>query len=504
MRSPVFLFAKISHEVPPGARVLLFSLTLCLAGVVAVFGVTQARSAPAFEIRHANLPAELKQVIATSGIDESYWGVAIVPIPLKLRDGQRLASFSLNPKTPMNPASVMKLVTTRTALDLLGPDYRHRTRLATTGTLLAGELSGDLYLQGGGDPKLVTEDLAEMVQRLRAIGVERIKGHFIVDGSRFNEPEIDPADFDRKPTSAYNVGPHAAMVNFKALRIFASVESGRRVAIETEPRIPKSQITSRVHLVTGGCEASKLKAQMNTKGNLLVSGPMGRRCSGVDFHVSVMDHAQFALTAFESAWRDAGGSMKVALRSGMTPDYARTLVDWKSPRPLIELVADMNKLSNNVMTRQLFLNLSASDLTPATREASAQRVTQHLSAQGLSFPELVMDNGSGLSRDERISAQSLALLLTRALMTPGGDDWVATLPRVGIEGTVRNRLRDAAVMGNAWMKTGTLRDVRALAGYVRSSEDRWVVLVAMVNHPDAPRAREAIDSMVKWAHAYRN
>jgi D-alanyl-D-alanine carboxypeptidase/D-alanyl-D-alanine-endopeptidase (penicillin-binding protein 4) len=463
-----------------------------------------AGAAPALELKHASLPAELRQLIATSGIDESYWGVAIVPIPPRLRDGQRLASFSLNPQVPMNPASVMKLVTTRTALDLLGPDYRHRTRVATTGQLKAGELKGDLYLQGGGDPKLVVEDLAEIVQRLRAIGIRQIKGSFIVDGSRFNEPEIDPADFDRKPASAYNVGPHAAMVNFKALRILASVESGRRVAIETEPRIPKNQVTSRVYLVNGGCEASRLTAQMNSKSGLLVSGPMGRRCSGVDFHVSVMDHARFALTAFESAWREAGGMMTVKLQSGITPDHARTLVDWESPRPLIELVADMNKLSNNVMTRQLFLNLSASDRGPATREASAQRVRQHLSAQGLSFPELIIDNGSGLSREERISAQSLALLLTRALVTPGGDDWVGTLPKVGLEGTVRNRLKDSAVMGNAWMKTGTLRDVRALAGYVRSSEDRWVVMVAMVNHPDAPRSREAIDAMLKWAHAYRN
>jgi len=195
--------------------------------------------------------------------------------------------------------------------------------------------------------------------------------------------------------------------------------------------------------------------------------------------------------------------MTAKLQSGPTPEHARTLVDWESPRSLISLVADINKLSNNPMTRQLFLNLSASADRPATREASSERIKAYLASKGLVFPELVIDNGSGLSRQERISAESMARLLTEALLEPDGQAWVETLPLVGVEGTVRNRMRDSVLQGRAWLKTGTLENVRALAGYVRSVEGRWVVLVILVNHPEAAKAKAPMDSLVKWAYTYQ-
>jgi D-alanyl-D-alanine carboxypeptidase/D-alanyl-D-alanine-endopeptidase (penicillin-binding protein 4) len=159
-------------------------------------------------------------------------------------------------------------------------------------------------------------------------------------------------------------------------------------------------------------------------------------------------------------------------------------------------------MSNNPMTRQLFLNLSASNGRAATLGASGAVVREYLASKGMVFPELVLDNGSGLSRDERISASSLARLLTDAMLGPDAQGWVDTLPMVGIEGTVRNRLRNSVLEGRAWLKTGTLDNVRALAGYVRSAEGRWVVFVATVNHAQASRAKPAMESLLKWAYTY--
>lgn len=459
-----------------------------------------AQFSPAIQL--SPLPAEVRKELALSGLPESAWSAVVIPLPAKVLMGPQVQGFGLNAELPMNPASVMKLVTTRAALGLLGPGFRHRTRIATTGRLDGHTLKGDLFFQGGGDPKLVVEDLAEIVQRLRAIGVERIDGHFVIDGTRFAEPEIDPGAFDRKPTSTYNVGPHAAMVNFKSVKISVWPESNLRVRVMTEPRIPDPELKTRVQLVDGDCRRSQVSARMEGDQKILVSGVMGRDCRGLDFYVSLMDHARFAFTAFKSAWESAGGVMKATLQVGATPAHARTLVEWESPRPLIELVADINKMSNNPMTRQLFLNLSANGTSPATREASGQAVRQYLASRGLVFPELVMDNGSGLSREERISAESLARLLTDALLEPNATEWISTLPMIGIEGTVRNRMRNSLLEGKAWLKTGTLNNVRALAGYVRSAEERWVILVVMVNHPEASRARPAMDSLVKWAYTY--
>jgi D-alanyl-D-alanine carboxypeptidase/D-alanyl-D-alanine-endopeptidase (penicillin-binding protein 4) len=421
--------------------------------------------------------------------------------------GPVLNGLGLNPETPVNPASVMKLVTTRAALGLLGPQFRHQTRIATTGRLEAGVLRGDLFFQGGGDPKLVVEDLDEIAKRLKSMGIERIEGNLVVDGTRFDEPEIDPGQFDGRPFSTYNVGPHAAMVNFKSVKVSVWPEAGKRVRVMTEPRFRDQELLQKIQLIDGGCNKNRVSARMEqpTKGaepKLLVSGVIGKQCNGVDFYVSVMDHARFAMTAFRAAWEATGGVMKVKLQTGITPENARTLVQWESPRPLIELVADINKLSNNPMTRQLFLTLSAGEGRPATRQESRLAVKAYLASRGLVFPELVIDNGSGLSREERISAKSLARLLADGLIGPDAQAWVETLPAVGIEGTVRNRMRNSVLEGRAWLKTGTLDDVRALAGYIRSAEGRWVVFVAMVNDPQAAKAKPAMDSLVKWAYTY--
>lgn len=461
---------------------------------------SQAQFSPI--VRLGPLPAEARKIFEPSGIPESAIGIALVPLPPVAAMGSVLKGYGLHHDKPFNPASTMKLVTTRAALGLLGPQYRHKTRFATTGTLSGGVLRGDLFFQGGGDPKLVVEDLREIALQLRAIGIDRIEGNVVIDGTRFEEPETDPGLFDQRPNSAYNVGPHAAMVNFKSMKVSVWPEMKSRVRVMTEPRLSEKSIRTRVTLVDGGCRQTQISARMDSDARLLVSGALGKNCEGVDFYVSVMDHARFAYIAFQSAWEEAGGTMQAGMQSGLTPPHARTLLQWESPRPLIELVADINKMSNNPMTRQLFLNLSANQGIPATRYASSVAVKDYLASRGLDFPELVIDNGSGLSRDERISPLSLARLLTDALLAPDAQAWVETLPMVGFEGTVRNRMRNSVTEGRAWLKTGTLNSVRAYAGYVRTGEGKWVVMVVFVNHPEAARARPAMDDLVKWVYTY--
>lgn len=460
--------------------------------------IASAQQVSALKLKQ--LEPAAREIISQSGLPDYAWGVVVLPMPRAEKLPARIEGFGLNAQLPMNPASLMKLVTTRAALGLLGPQYRHRTRIATTGRLESGVLKGDLFFQGGGDPKLVIEDLVEIAKQLRAIGIERIEGALVIDGSRFAEPEIDPGQFDGKPHSAYNVGPHAAMVNFKAVKISVWPQAQGKVSVFTEPRMPQAEVVSRVKLVSGGCRATNVQARMDENAKLVVTGTMGKRCNGVDFYVAVLDHARFAFNAFVAAWEDAGGSMRARLETGPTPAHARTLIDWQSPRPLIELVSDINKLSNNPMTRNLFLNLAAEQGLIATREASSQLVKDYLRSRGLDFPELVLDNGAGLSRRERIAPQNLARLLAQALTSADADAWIQTLPVVGAEGTVRNRFRQSELQGRAWLKTGALEDVRGLAGYLMSASGRWVVLVVLVNHPQASQARPAMDALVKWVH----
>jgi serine-type D-Ala-D-Ala carboxypeptidase/endopeptidase (penicillin-binding protein 4) len=457
-----------------------------------------AQQLPALAL--TGLDPRAREIIAQSSLPDYAWGVVVLPVPQGEKMPAQLRGAALNAQLPMNPASLMKLVTTRAALGLLGPDYRHRTRIATTGRLEGGVLKGDLFFQGGGDPKLVVEDLAEIARQLKAIGIERIDGTVVIDGTRFAEPEVDPGQFDGKPFSAYNVGPHAAMVNFKAVKVSVWAKANGEVRIATEPRLPQAEIAHRIKLVSGGCAATNVKARMDERAKLVVSGSLGRRCNGVDFYVAVLDHARFAFNAFKAAWEEVGGAIDAELASGPTPAHARTLIDWRSPRPLIELVSDINKSSNNPMTRNLFLNLAAEQGVAATREASSELVKTYLRSKGLDFPELVLDNGSGLSRQERIAPQNLARLLVQGLYAADSQAWIQTLPAVGIEGTVRNRFRVPELQGRAWLKTGALEDVRGLAGYLLAASGKWVVLVLVVNHPEASKARPALDALVKWVH----
>lgn len=473
---------------------------IVLVLAIGIFPIANASAQQVSTLKLKPLEPAAREIIAQSGLPDYAWGVVVLPMPSSETVSARLDGFGLNAQLPMNPASLMKLVTTRAALGILGPEYRHRTRIATTGRLESGVLKGDLFFQGGGDPKLVIEDLQEISRQLRSIGIERIEGAFVIDGSRFAEPEIDPGQFDGKPHSAYNVGPHAAMVNFKAVKVSVWPQSGGKVSVTTEPRMPQADIESKVRQVSGGCRATNVQARMNERAKLVVTGAVGKRCNGVDFYVAVLDHARFAFNAFVTAWEDAGGSIRARLETGPTPAHARTLIDWQSPRPLIELVSDINKMSNNPMTRNLFLNLSAEQGVSATREASSQLVKDYLRSRGLDFPELVLDNGAGLSRHERIAPQNLARLLAQALTASDSQAWIQTLPAAGFEGTLRNRFRQSELQGRAWLKTGALEDVRGLAGYLLSASGRWVVLVVLVNHPQASQARTAIDSLVKWAH----
>ena len=161
----------------------------------------------------------------------------------------------------------------------------------------------------------------------------------------------------------------------------------------------------------------------------------------------------------------------------------------------------MNKFSNNVMAQHVLLALGQAALpaTPTTfdtsREALAQWWRQRL---GPEYPLPVVDNGAGLSRDARITALSLARLLQLAYASPMMPELMASLPVSGLDGTLR---RSTMGTGLAHLKTGSLRDVQALAGYVHLPDGQRRVLVAIVNHANARAARPALEALVHWAAA---
>jgi len=449
--------------------------------------------------------AALPPAVARAFLDE---GIPLTAVGVYVREiGAARPLLSHQATRPMNPASTMKLVTTFAALELLGPDYRWKTEAYADGPIDGATLDGNLVLKGYGDPKITIEQFQALIAALRATGLTTIRGDLVLDRSYFAPAPHDPAAFDAEPLKPYNVGPDALLVNFKSVRfVFAPNATGDAVDVRIEPPLASIAQHGTPQLVTGECAdwRSGLAATFVNRADTAVADFGGRypaACGERDWYVALLDHPHYVLAMFAHYWKEAGGSFAGGVRDGRVPPAAKPIATLQSP-PLYDTVRDINKLSNNVMARQLFLTLATTEhRPPATTERAAETVRHWLVQQKLRFPELVLDNGSGLSRRERIAAQSLALLLLAADASKLRTDFVSSLAVAATDGTVRKRFADEDVADRALLKTGTLEGVRALAGYVYGADGRRYVVVCLVNHPNAARAQPALDMLVERIYA---
>ena len=445
------------------------------------------------------LPEPVARALAQAGIPESAIGVYVQEI------GAAEPVLSIGADRSLNPASSMKLVTTYAGLELLGPAYVWNTDVLTDGMLMQDVLAGNLYLKGSGDPKLTLENFWLLLRNLRARGVREIRGDLVLDRRLFAEELQDPGAFDDQPTRPYNTGPSALLVNFKAVTLtFIPDAVSRTVRIAAEPPLPQVQVINNLKLVDGSCGDWVGKLRLDSQGNadaarLTFNGNYPLDCGEGMRSFSVMGHRQYIGALFTQLWRDLGGTFSGQVRDGATPDQARRLATARS-LSLSEIVRDVNKYSNNVMARQLFLSLAMNNGAPATTAAAANSVKQWLALKGIAVPELVLENGSGLSRIERISARNLGAVLLNAYASPVMPELMASLPVAAVDGTLRKRLKSAEVAGQAHVKTGSLSGVRSIAGYVLDAQGNRVVVVFMVNHANAFNAQVAQDAMLGWVH----
>ena len=413
-------------------------------------------------------------------------------------------ALALNPERAMNPASVMKLVTTYSALELLGPSFVWKTGFFANGTLRGDVLDGDLIIKGSGDPKFSQEQLWLALKAVRARGVREIRGNILLDRSGFDANGYDASKFDGDPLRAYNAGPDALLINFKALALtFAPDDSAAGVTVSAEPRgLP---VRSAVKLANGACaefRAAPVKAKIDAAG-IQLSGTYSASC-GVKtwwLHPFELSHQQYAAAVIRQLWGDTGGVLNGEVRDGSVPAGARLLYEAES-QSLAEITRDINKFSNNVMARQLFLTLSAETLKMAgSAERSARAVKTWLTEKKIGGEELVMENGSGLSRIERISAGAMGRMLVAAFKSPVMPELMSSMPLVAYDGTMRRRLKARDIAGQAHIKTGSLNDVRSIGGYVLAASGRRYAVVFMVNHGNAGASQGAQDALLQWVYA---
>jgi D-alanyl-D-alanine carboxypeptidase/D-alanyl-D-alanine-endopeptidase (penicillin-binding protein 4) len=462
----------------------LFALIVALCGAI--------------QTADAAIPAPVSQALAAAGIPESAVGLYVHDVtasrPIVAHGAERA----------FNPASTMKLVTTYGALELLGPAYTWNTEIYVAGALENETLTGDLVIKGYGDPKLGFENFWRMLRSLRARGIRDIRGDVILDRTHFAAEDYDPASFDEQPLRPYNTGPDALLINFKVVMIdFVPTTDGVRLI--TEPVLPTLQIVNNVLVDDAPCGDWLSRLKIESEGSsdsarLIIGGTYARDCGERTRSFSLLSHRAYVAGLFTQLWTDLGGTVSGAVRDGQLPPGARLVLSTQSDA-LAEVVRDINKYSNNVMARQLFLTLGAfGEGAPGTVEKARNTIRQWLTQKGIAMPELALDNGSGLSRIERISAKSMGELLLAAFRSAVMPEFLASLPVVAADGTMRKRLSNAGVAGQAHIKTGTLSSVRAIAGYVLDARGRRVVVVFIVNHANAANAQAAQDALLGWVY----
>ena len=408
--------------------------------------------------------------------------------------------LDFNSGVPRSPASVIKLVTTFAALDLLGPAYEWTTEVWITGPVQDGRLEGDLVLRGGGDPALSTERFWTMLREIRAHGIYEIAGDLVIDDSRFAPAAGQPGDFDKQPFRAYNVQPSALLVNHNIAE-FRVRHGASGVEVYVDPPLQGFLIENRIAPRRGACSGFQRGVGFHLPGGLegqraVLSGSFPSGCPQYSLWRAVLPAPQFVDGLFRVLWFQLGGLIEGGLRVEPVPEGAGLIYTHRSP-PLAEQVRQINKWSNNAMTRHLFLTLGIERYgAPGTLEKGRDAISEWFASREIEIPGLYIDNGSGLSRRTRITARGLGEMLLDAWRHPYMAELMSSMPVAAIDGTLRNRHK-GEMAGRLHLKTGTLDDVSALAGLMLAKNGHRYVVVIIMNEPGAHRGSgEAVQAAI--------
>jgi serine-type D-Ala-D-Ala carboxypeptidase/endopeptidase (penicillin-binding protein 4) len=468
--------------------------TLALSGLV---GCATPRSTPP-----AGLPPPVAKALQCARLPDTALGVMVAPLS---GTGPVLAYQA---ERAMQPGSTMKLVTSVVALDRLGPNHRGHTELLSAAPQQGERLQGDLVLRGGADPELELPQLWQMFQELRWQGVREIAGDIVLDRRLFSPERLDLGlpPFDQSPEFPYNVVPDALNLTGSLMRLELRADD-TRVQARLLPPLEGVEIDNRLSLNDRACRdwdeewQTPINEALPGGGmRLTLRGVFPRHCLQ-NAALQLFDRDQQAERQLRWLWTSLGGEWRGSLRSGATPPGARLLARHDA-RPWGELLRPLNKRSDNVYARLLYLSLglplAAAQPGVPSLALSAQVVQAWFTQHGIAADGLVMDNGSGLSRSERISPAQLVAVLRQGLSGPNAADLLMSLPTVGVDGTMRNRLKTSVAAGQARLKSGTLRNVTAVAGTVPDASGRVWLLAAFVNDDAAPAGRAALDALVDW------
>ena len=450
---------------------------------------------PGYALASGDPQTELLEILQRFNVDRQAVGLYIEPL-----DASNPIEFDAD--RARHPASVIKLLTTLAALEILGPTYTWRTDIYGSTPTTDGTIDGDLVLKGGGDPFLVTEQFWTMLKGLRDRGVRHIGGDLVIDDTFFANTDTDRSAFDEKPYRAYNVPPYALLVNFGVTRFVIRPQlAANAIRVFADPPATNLILDNQITPRASGCPRPSLRVRHKSNTTTVtLTGSYALTCRELSLYRSVMTHPQYVAGVFKALWRDLGGTLRGGLRVEPNTPEQRLLHSHES-QTLGESIRHVNKFSNNVMARQVLSTIAAHRFgAPGTTANGIAAINEWLAANQLHIPELILDNGAGLSRVTRISPRNLGRILAAAMHSTYQPEFVASLPLLAADGALTKRLRDAAVNGRIRLKTGLVDHVRSLAGYVTARSGRRFIIVMMLSQHNIHRARgaQAQDAVLRW------
>lgn len=478
---------------------MVSALSSVLAGLLALAAprdpaaTTPATTTTATAPSRAELAATIDGFLAVKSLAKASIGVVVIDVAT----GEEL--YTHEPDAAINPASNTKVVTTAAALSILGPEHRFVTRLYTAkGARKGGTIDGDLYFKGGGDPWLVTADLYELAGDLRALGITKITGRVVVDSSAFDRDELPPAFDQKQEFAAYRAPSSATSVNFNTYVVWARPkDDGKTAELIIDPPTGLVTVQSAITLEPGRRNRVTVERGTPEKGileALTFAGTLGVDAGPVSYRYPVSDPSIYAGDVLRAVLEQRGIKVaKATVATGAIPKGAEE-VALHASQPLSVLCRGVNKLSNNFMAEQLLKSLDAAVDHPATFAGGLDRVRRFIEGLGIPIEGLRLGNGSGLYDANRITARQLARLLAAIY----GDfrisaDFLASLPILGADGTLRSRLSESPAARYVRAKTGTLDNASSLAGFagtVGRPPLAFAVLIGDIDRGKLKAARE--------------
>ncbi len=441
------------------------------------------------------VPEAIIHMINANKIDPSQVSILIK----KVNNDQTVAS--LNEAQSRIPASVMKILTTYSALLELGTDFRWPTKFYYTGQFSKGVIRGNIAIEAFGDPTLNSKDLYRIAKRLRRLGIRKITGDMVLDRSFFSTSNRVSSGFDRNRYSEYNAMPDALMLNDHLTKIIVGPKNGQIVASKAIPE-DEYNIVNRMQPTSAPCRGKNSWPYVSVKSSgdkptVIFTGTISTHCPRRAIYKLLTHSHESFYHAFASALRRAGISFKGRMVLSRVPRSAKALMIHHS-RPLLQIVAKTNKKSNNLYARHIFLLVGAErEGAPATEAKGAKAIKSILSARGIWDEHIRINNGCGLSRDSRITANALVSVLEDAYKKYG-KRWLNALSIAGKDGTIRRRFRRSIAKGRAWMKTGTLNNAKNIAGYVRGRSGTMYVAAILYNGREKWKGSSLQNQIIEW------